>query len=322
MNVAKLFIAIIYIFHIFALISDAAITNKSTNNSSFGTQNGNLCKEKQPYVWCIPSNYKREVAPWEYRHLTNTSMPWNYHFDFYLSNVHEINERSQTLRISMYFELKWHEPRLRVNKSATAWRSEDYVSTSMLNSEIFWYPDIDVHGVQKSSRQLFMNDLYGILIYKRQKILYSSRSDVTLSCPMNFNRYPFDSQTCPFRVSGYYDDDEIVDCTCNVDHYFMAEFATTLQYTIEIVKQPLNYRTITNRGRNYTRCGLAIVFTRSKTQLFFQVYLTTGMLVVVSWASFLINPNIVPGRMGLLVTLLLVLVNVFNGSQELISAVN
>ena len=51
-------------------------------------------------------------------------------------------------------------------------------------------------------------------------------------------------------------------------------------------------------------------------QLFFQVYLTAGMLVIVSWASFLINPNIVPGRMGLLVTLLLVLVNIFNGFKS------
>ena len=58
------------------------------------------------------------------------------------------------------------------------------------------------------------------------------------------------------------------------------------------------------------------MFTRSKTQLFFQVYFTAGMLVVVSWASFLINPDIVPGRMGLLVTLLLVLINVFNGFKN------
>ena len=38
--------------------------------------------------------------------------------------------------------------------------------------------------------------------------------------------------------------------------------------------------------------------------------------MIVSWASFLIDPNIVPGRMGLLVTLLLVLVNVFNGFKN------
>ena len=36
------------------------------------------------------------------------------------------------------------------------------------------------------------------------------------------------------------------------------------------------------------------------------------MFVIVSWVSFLINPHVVPGRMGLLVTLFLVLINIFN----------
>ena len=133
---------------------------------------------------------------------------------------------------------------------------------------------------------------------------------------MDFNRYPFDSQICPFRVSGYDDDDKIVNNTCVVDRKFMDEYATTIQYMIGIVELPPKYRTHTTLGHNYTKCGFAIVYTRSKTQLFFQVYLTAGMLVVVSWASFLINPNIVPGRMGLLVTLLLVLVNIFNGFKS------
>ena len=43
-----------------------------------------------------------------------------------------------------------------------------------------------------------------------------------------------------------------------------------------------------------------------------QVYLPAGMFVVVSWVSFLIKPEVVPGRMALLVTLFLVLINIFN----------
>ena len=149
---------------IFTLLSDAAVTKNSTDNSLFSAPNGNVCKEKQPYVWCIPLDYKREVAPWEYRDLTNSAMPWNYYFDFYILDVHEINEHSQTLKISMYFELKWHEPRPRANESANAWGYKDYVSTSVLNSQYFWHPDIDVYGVQKSADQLFKEELYGILV--------------------------------------------------------------------------------------------------------------------------------------------------------------
>ena len=44
----------------------------------------------------------------------------------------------------------------------------------------------------------------------------------------------------------------------------------------------------------------------------FQVYLPSFMFVVTSWVSFLIKPEVVPGRMALLVTLFLVLINIFN----------
>ena len=40
--------------------------------------------------------------------------------------------------------------------------------------------------------------------------------------------------------------------------------------------------------------------------------LLTGLFVVVSWISFVVPPDVIPGRMALLITLFLVLVNIFN----------
>lgn len=47
------------------------------------------------------------------------------------------------------------------------------------------------------------------------------------------------------------------------------------------------------------------------------MYLPCILFVVVSWISFLIRPSVVPGRMALLVTLFLVLVNVFNNVRSM-----
>ena len=38
----------------------------------------------------------------------------------------------------------------------------------------------------------------------------------------------------------------------------------------------------------------------------------SGLFVVVSWISFVVPPDVIPGRMALLITLFLVLVNIFN----------
>ena len=40
--------------------------------------------------------------------------------------------------------------------------------------------------------------------------------------------------------------------------------------------------------------------------------LSAGLFVVVSWVSFLVPPEVVPGRMAMLITLFLVLINIFN----------
>ncbi len=62
----------------------------------------------------------------------------------------------------------------------------------------------------------------------------------------------------------------------------------------------------------YAACGFQIRLVRKTMQYLVQVYLPSCMFVVVSWVSFLIKPEVVPGRMALLVTLFLVLINIFN----------
>ena len=47
-----------------------------------------------------------------------------------------------------------------------------------------------------------------------------------------------------------------------------------------------------------------------------QVYLPSAMFVIVSWVSFLVKPEVVPGRMAMLVTLFLVLINIFNSVRS------
>lgn len=51
------------------------------------------------------------------------------------------------------------------------------------------------------------------------------------------------------------------------------------------------------------------------TPFLLNIYLPTAILVTMSWVSFLINPKVIPGRMGLLVTIYLVLTNLSVGAR-------
>ena len=58
--------------------------------------------------------------------------------------------------------------------------------------------------------------------------------------------------------------------------------------------------------------GFQLTLRRKVSHYIITYYLPSGMFVIVSWISFLVPPDIVPGRMTLLVTVFLVLVNIFN----------
>ena len=78
---------------------------------------------------------------------------------------------------------------------------------------------------------------------------------------------------------------------------------------------------------NFSLAGFEMVLTRYVSTYIITYYLpsgriignnpifqrfTEGLFVIVSWISFLIPMDVIPGRMALLVTLFLVLVNIFN----------
>ena len=66
---------------------------------------------------------------------------------------------------------------------------------------------------------------------------------------------------------------------------------------------------------NFSITGIEIKFVRHKGKYLYVYYLPSGLFVVVSWVSFLVPPEIIPGRMAMLITLFLVLTNIFNVSM-------
>ena len=58
--------------------------------------------------------------------------------------------------------------------------------------------------------------------------------------------------------------------------------------------------------------GLEMRLSRHVLKYLYIYYLPSGLFVVVSWVGFLIPPEVVPGRMAMLITLFLVLINIFN----------
>ena len=90
-----------------------------------------------------------------------------------------------------------------------------------------------------------------------------------------------------------------------------------LDYQIEIsdlLPEQTKYE-VEALGLNYSVAGFEMVLTRKISFYIVTYYMPSGLFVLVSWISFLVNPEVIPGRMTLLVTIFLVLINIFNTIQ-------
>jgi len=297
----------------------STMTSVESDSSSFMSLDTNRCKPNTSFIWCLPQDYNQEKHPFTYFHLANRVLPWDYDFRFVIEEISNINDKAQTMSISMYFAVSWMEPRLQINESATEWSEaitgpKNQVNESPESLKYIWYPELEIYGLDTFGRQRVLKEMSGVRIIKNKTITYELGVRITISCRMNFDDYPLDAHTCQFQVGSYYDTHETV--TCSSFFIYDLDRQRSLQHFIQIERLPEKFKVLTLPSGIYAACGFQVRLQRKQMQFLVQVYLPSFMFVIVSWVSFLIKPEVVPGRMALLVTLFLVLINIFNSVRE------
>merc|ERR1719460_2132230 len=96
----------------------------------------------------------------------------------------------------------------------------------------------------------------------------------------------------------------------------------TLPFNVDILDLPMEKRIHMGSSSNYSVYGFQIKLSRSLGPFLLSVYLPSAMFVMMSWVSFFIPPDVVPARIVLLVTLCLVLINMFNSTTARIPVSN
>ena len=278
------------------------------------------CSPDYEYAWCLPETYTSEENPFQHHAMVpDKPLPWKYNFTFNVKDIGKINDKSQYISMSMYFAVKWFEPRLKINESAPSWSNvkmgpEEEITISLQNLKHFWYPELEIYGIDSFRKYHVLKQMAGLRIKKDRTIKYEVKAEITISCKMNFDKYPLDNQTCLFQVGSYYGTDKTIECESELIYHTNRQ--KNIQYVLELMELPIQNRSVNLISGNYAVCGFSIHMTRKRMQYFVQVYMPSCMFVVASWISFVVNPDIVPGRMALLVTILLVQLNLFNSAKN------
>ena len=86
------------------------------------------------------------------------------------------------------------------------------------------------------------------------------------------------------------------------------QIRSVLDYSIEIRALPKDQKNYVALTGNYSVAGFEMTLKRKVSHYIITCYLPSGMFVMVSWISFLIPPDVVPGRYTYFLYLMLIFI--------------
>ncbi len=136
-----------------------------------------------------------------------------------------------------------------------------------------------------------------------------SKYAATTSCNMDFDMFPFDVQKCYFKMVSLLPIEEVQfvgDVVFDSQEHVVKEMDFQAEPYLENMTLTYDGITVTHNIVGYTS-----TLRRNSSPYFYSYFVPVCGMVIVASMSFVIPPEIVPGRIALLVTLLLTMVSVF-----------
>ncbi|WKX95388.1 hypothetical protein Q1695_012101 [Nippostrongylus brasiliensis] len=172
--------------------------------------------------------------------------------------------------------------------------------------KLIWHPDIYFANARTAEFHDVTQPNFLVWIYPNGTVWYDCRISLTVLCMQNLARYPLDSQSCALRILSYaYDTDQIV---------IRWNGERPVEVNQEIRMPDMRLRSIQHLIRNDTYAtgvwstALAEFHVdREIMHHIIQSYVPTALIVVISWFSFWLDVEAVPGRVSLSITTLLTL---------------
>ncbi len=281
------------------------------------------CGEKGFYnVEVFHDNYTGETPNFEGAEYGDVA----YRFRFI--RVIDIDDKAGTLSMLMFMVVTWTDTEAIRTPNCQGKVSDDAF-------DILWKPDFKFHDSKEAEFKpkpipITLNNLW---VNQALWVEWYFDLSVTVYCDFDFSQYPMDTQKCKFRVSTPdYTTEQLTNTYYNYGEFngsvfFKPEDQRSLHYDFKVVQMPENETAMpwdpehdcTNKTVASFNCfsavGFDILLERRMTPFLLNIYMPCTILVIVSWISFMIDTETVPARMGLLVTIFLVLTNVANGAR-------
>ena len=263
---------------------------------------------------CLMPKYHRNEPPNGLYTRTNVFIQLDGAF------VLEVDEKNHKFTIQISENLQWLEPRMRTNFSKVP---QDIKMIKLSEDSYFriWHPEKDMYtqNILKHS-SLYETRLYKdlVVIKDTETRLNASLIDAwkdwraTIYCSFDFLDYPFDTQHCEFAQ-------KTDKHTKTLLVYYFPQNSTKLSY------DAIGYHISISLSGPFIgindnlwevdvgadKIGFNITMERIFRPYLYKYYFPCITIVIVSQISYIIPLSAIPGRVGLVVTQFLTLINIF-----------
>ncbi|XP_053600321.1 glycine receptor subunit alpha-4 isoform X2 [Plodia interpunctella] len=256
----------------------------------------------------LPENYVKEIRP-----PARKGQPVIVEFSIYVVDVNSINVEDMDFRVDMFIRQTWRESRLQLPEDIFE-EGDDHVTLPPEFFDNLWHPDPYFLNSKVTEIAELTHKFSSVTLYRNQTVRYAARMHAIIACQMEFQLYPMDIQSCPIYIESFSYSNQKV-------RFRWSEAGVTINPELKLLQyhigEPLRLEEtngyMIDKDGNYSRLVVYFRFERQIGHHLIQTFAPSSLVVMLSWFSFWLDLDAIPGRVTLLVTCMLTLVTMFTG---------
>ncbi len=206
----------------------------------------------------------------------------------YIAMIHGISEKTQDFSILFYLIQRWSDPRLQFSHFQSA---PSKINLGQDAWETLWTPDVFFRNLKDGEYVDITVSNRQMRLHVTGEIFYIAAIKAVFTCPMEFQKYPFDTQICPIWLQSLSNEVDVVTLE------WRPGSAVHLNPHVQLFSYTMNMITEEECSQNYTNgtfSCLSAKFTlqRRYGRLITQTYFPSVLMIILSWIPFWIDTSI------------------------------
>merc|ERR1711936_884360 len=248
---------------------------------------------------CLGANYSKLELPSKTNNLVGVS--------FDIDEVLKIEDSSNSITFSIFLNVEWNENRL-IFTPEFGKDSNGLVPISANFVKDLWLPNIFIYNLRSFEVMDVLRRLSGLWIDADKNIPYSQAATITFYCPFDFKNFPLDSHNCVFKLGSYSYNDKIMPFTTKTFGMKATKNSGSFSLKSDVDISALSENLIQfGFLGNFSVAGFEMKISRRSQPYIVSYYLPSGLLVCLSWMTFLLPPEDSLARLSVVLVPVLVL---------------